>query len=473
MRSLEVERNGSRYTGGLKEGIHLLIASKKVSNLLAEFREQDSMVNSDWDDSEDDQPGPSTRPEKRPLTNTLLDMVDELLRFADCTDRPPGSAPPKLTLRVTRIVPECDIDPRVQETFNVIRSKGVRIEFGDLAEIPLLQLPVVLPEHQLRPSRRICLDPTALMALCSDLLHYPLPATRAEALRRFFRPSEKLQDKPGGRDATGPGREGEEAEKEEWRGQSQNSRELVKNVLEEMDIALIEEIRDLLTRTYGGGASIEWWTTREAVVYLTEALGSEEVVGDGMEQKRMRRLIGLEEGDFFEGSRYEGQAGVLSPLRLRIFDQDALDPVDPPTSFHRSLASVAQSCIDDYATYTRSPSKKTLEALPNFLKPQRIPVPKVAQLSSPFPIVSLQTLARGAKEGMTTLMMGNVVLRDLFGQPRWKVHGWTQASYEMEMPKMSEGEPIDAAVWMLPYRSLGEGKRVKFKRGDYSYPHHR
>lgn len=443
-----------------------------MSNLLSEFREQDSMINSDWDDSEDDQPGPSTRPTspKRELRNTLLDMVDELLRFAQLTDRPPGSSPPSITLRITRIDPECNIDPRVQDTFELIRKKGVKLEFGELAETPLEQLPVVLPKHMLKPSRRICLDPTALMALCSDLLHYPLPATRADALRRFFRPREALEDNAGGRNPYGPGREGQDEEQEEWSGQSQNSRELVKNLLEEMDIALVEEIRDTLTSSLSHGSELEWWTTREAVVYLTEALGSEEVVGEGMEQRRMRRLIGLEQGDFFEGSRYAGKAGILSALRLRIFDEEPLEPTVPPTSFHRALGAVAQSCIDDYTAYTRHPDKITLDALPNFLKPQRIPVPKMAQLSSPFPIVSLQTLARGAKEGMTTLMMGNVILRDLFGQPRWKVHGWTQASYEQERERLASGEEIEAAVWMLPYRSLGEGKRVKFDAGDYSYP---
>jgi hypothetical protein len=45
-----------------------------------------------------------------------------------------------------------------------------------------------------------------------------------------------------------------------------------------------------------------------------------------------------------------------------------------------------------------------------------------------------------------------------------------QGSYELENARGRD--EVIAAVWMLPYRSLGEGKRVKFEKGDYSYPGH-
>ena len=513
--------------------------SKKVTALMVELREQDSMINSDWDDSDDDEEhhhrpsslGDESSDKKRTLglKNSLIDLGDTLLRLAKCSERPPGAKVPRVTLRITRIPSDCDIDDRIQQTFSHLRSKGIHLVFGDLSDVPLTSLPHPLPTMNVRPGRKICLDPTALMALCSDLLHYPLPESREDALKRFFRPRETLQDLPSGRHANGPGRGGEveEAEKERWRGQSQNSRELVKNLLEEMEAPLIDYLRDTLASSTNTAGRVEWWTTREAVQYLQEILGSEEVVGDGMEQTRMRRLVGLDSGDFFEGSRYANQAGPLVPLRVKIFDHDDLENQPPPTSFHRSLACVAQSCVDNYHAYEAEGGGLTgdvkpkgqegqigqapfsiLKALPNFLKPNRIPTPKVAQISLPFPIVSLITLARGAKEGMTTMMCGNVVFRDLFGQGRWKVPGWVQGNYEVEMGRMSgwgtEGQDgraingagsngcgggvrdvddhtvldqgglrqmaVEAAVWMLPYRSLGEGKRVKFQQGDYSYP---
>lgn len=487
--------------------IHRADCSKKVTALMVELREQDSMINSDWDDSDDEEEkensrtdlkaGPSSGGGKTTLKNSLIDLGDSLLQLAERADRPPGAKVPRVTLRITRISPDCDIDDRIQQTFAHLRSRGIILVFGDLSGVALTSLPRPSPSITVRPARKICLDPTALMALCSDLLHYPLPTTREGALKRFFRPQDTLRDLPSGRHANGPGRGGEveESEKERWKGQSQNSRELVKNLLEEMEAPLIDYLRDTLAST--SDAEVEWWTTKEALRYLQETLGSEEVVGDGMEQQRMRRLVGLEKGDFFEGSRYANQAGALASLRVRVFDQDDLAPRALPTSFHHSLAAVAQSCVDNYYDYERQttddpgkgahPSFSVLKALPNFLKPNRIPTPKIAQVSMPFPIVSLITLARGAKEGMTTLMCGNVVFRDLFGQNRWKVPGWVQGNYEVELGREGGvaddmqgrglgGEEeqnkvtVDAVVWMLPYRSLGEGKRVKFEQGDYSYP---
>jgi len=502
--------------------------SKKVTALMVELREQDSMINSDWDSESEDEDGKlqmskaGSNSTSRPntLRNSLVDLGESLLQLAECSERPPGARAPRVTLRITRIAPDFDADYRIQLTFQHLRNIGINLIFGDMSGTPLSTLPRVTPAISVRPGRKICLDPTAMMALCSDLLHHPLPLSREAALNRFFRPREALQDLPSGRHANGPGRgaEVDEAEKGRWRGQSQNSRELVKNLLEEMDAPLIDYIRDVLASMSDDEAEgeIEWWSTKEAVQYLQEILGSEEIVGIGEEQRRMRRLVGLEEGDFFEGSRYAHNTGKLSSIRIKVFDRDPLEPRLPPTSFHCSLAAVAQSCLVNWHDYeslirngydgdsaggipqidkdsTEHQSPAVMRALPNFLKPNRVPVPKVAQLSVPFPIVSLITLARGAKEGMTTLMCGNVVFRDLFGQNRWKVAGWVQGNYEVELGRtgglsvISDTEDtteeqsrargngrltVDAAVWMLPYRSLGEGKRVKFEQGDYSYPNY-
>ena len=448
--------------------------SKKPSGLLAEFRERDSYLNSDFESDEDETPGAGSSASKP--QNSLIDLAEALLSLAKVVERPPGAPDPTITLRITRIPGDYDEDPRFQITFDYLRSIGVRLLFGELNEASLdsLKLPTNQKERKVVPSRRLALDSTALMALCSDLLHHPLPTSPSEAKKRFFRPKEALRDVPGGRAANGPGRD----EDEDYTGQSQNSRELVKNLLEEMDSAVIEEMRETLSATLRSGETIEWWTTREAIGYLKETLGGEEIVGEGMEQMRMRRLIGLEDGDFFEGSRYEGLEGPLRKIRVKIFDEDKLDSIPPPTPFHSALADVAQSCLDDYHTWSISPSPDTAGALPNFLKPQRLPVPKVAVVSLPFPVVSLSVLARGSREGMTCVMMGNVLLRDLFGQTRWRVNGWAHACYSDRTDSAAEvdqGEgnaegKEEAAVWMLPFRSMGEGKRVKFAQGDYSYP---
>ena len=425
-------------------------------------------------------------------------MADALLDLARTTEKIPGAPVSSLSVRITRI-PETEDghqDDRISQVFNDLRARWVSLSFGDLSKTSLEDVHCLALDafgrrtkalDELRPALRINLDPTALMGLCSDILHHPLPSTMAEAKERFFRPDHALraQEKRKSKHGETNG----DHENDDMK-QSQNSRELVRNVLEEMDHPLIDELRERLqaasdhhTAVNGGTApDIQFWATEEAITHAQEALGSEELVGEGMEQRRMRRLLGIEGGDFFEGSRYEGKEGILRGLRVRPFDQE--DPGTASTecstwgdgagSFHRSLHHITSAFLDDYNTYTSTGDSGPLA---NFLKPNRLPVPKVATLSLPFPIVSLISLSRGAKEGMTTLMMGNIVLRDVFGQHRWRVRGWVQGDYETQgegLPEVDKAGTRDlvgeAVVWMMPYRSLGEGKRVKFARGDYSYP---
>ncbi|KAL1412721.1 hypothetical protein Q8F55_000468 [Vanrija albida] len=454
------------------------IYSKKTNQIMAEFREQDSYLNSD-DESDDDSAsasaGDRTPP---PLTNSIIRLVDDLLALADDVERVPGAPAPQLTLRLSRIAefPEGGHpDPRVPATFQAIRDRGVNLVFGDLSEVPFSALPTgARPPPKLRPSRRLNLDPTALMGLCSDLLHYPLPVDEEEARARFFRPAEFVGD-------------------DDPASQSQNSRELVRAVMEECETPLIEVIRDALATPHPDDpdpdAPIELWATNQAVQYLRETISSEDVVGDGAEQRRMRRLTGLEEGDFWEGSRYEGKAGVLTDIKLHIFDDDAVDPAKAierlslgealpaststplcragMTSFHKSIAAICTTFVSEYYAH-EAHGAEAAPALPSFLNPRRLPAPRVAQISTPFTVVSLDSLARGAREGMTTLSMGHVVFRELFGQPRWRIKGWAQGNYDLE-----DGDgatALHAAAWILPYRSLSEGKRVKFAEGNFAYP---
>lgn len=442
-----------------------LIHSKKPSNLLAEFREQDSYVNSDYDsDSDVDETiGPSDR--KAPLTNSIIELVDNLLALMKACERPPGAAVPRLTLRLARMEEfpaEGHDDDRIPATFKAVRERGVNLVFGDLDDTPLAMPSTIWKNGKLKPSRKINLDPTALLGICSDLLHHPLPTNEDEAKARFFRPEELLI----------PGREGRHGNEGlgSWKGQSQNSRELVKGVLDEMQRPLIEEIRDALDSL---NEDVEFWATEDAVTHIKEALGSDEVVGDGLEQRRMRRMLGLEQGDFWEGSRYQGKEGCLRNLQVNVFpantDADTPRQPDGMTGFHQSLSAACSQFLSEYYVSLEKPDSKEAKILPSFLQHRKLPVAKVAQLSKPFTIVSVGSFARGSAEGMTTLCMGTVVFRDLWTQSRWKPRGWHQSNYELEKANGVEGRG-NATLWMLPYRCMGEGKRVKFEQGDYSYP---
>lgn len=475
------------------------IYSKKTSQLLAEFREADSYLTSDYESDSEGAPSWSS--------NSITRLVAELLALAEQVERIPGAAPPKLTLRLSRIeeFPEGGHpDPRIPATFAAVRGRGVNLVFGDLSEIPFSELPVhALPSRPVRTTRRVNLDPTALMGLCSDLLHYPLPATEDEAVARFYRPDEVVGST----------------------GQSQNSRELVRALLEEMSDPLVEQIRDALAEVLADGEEVEFWATRQAITYLQQTISSEETVGEGNEQRRMRRLTGLEAGDFWEGSRYASSAGVLQNMRLHVFNEPETYPLDVRvqavslngngkhdghnghnghnghgnghlagnghspqepclvpdhtllpqplcrkgmTSFHDSTSTVCSAFLSEYAAHLASPASSSAAALPSFLTPRRLPSPRVAQITTPFTVVALHSLARGAQEGMTTLSMGHVVFRELYGQPRWRVKGWVQSNYALE--EADGTSTPNAVAWILPYRSLGESKRIKFSQGDYSFP---
>lgn len=511
------------------------IYSKKSTALLAEFREQDSYITeSDSDSDSEGVNGHGTSPSQL-APNSLTRLVDDLLSLAATAERIPGAAPPSLTLRLTRIEEHPaggHPDARIPATLAAIRARGVNLVFGDLSSIPFAALPTAVPPpRRVTPSRRLNLDPTALMGLCSDLLHHPLPADIDGARARFYRPPSVLEDAGH----AGGGRGNWAGAGEVDAAQSQNSRELVRALVEEMDAPLVETIRDALDVS-ADGEDVELWATREAVTYLQETISSEERVGDGLEQRRMRRLTGLEEGDFWEGSRYQGRAGCLGDMRLNIFDEDGdievmaarigamgLDGASSParanghgssngngdaladakpngappsspksapplcatgmTSFHRSTSAACQAFVGEYLVHLAH-GPAAAPALPAFLNPRRLPSPRVAQISTPFTVVALHSLARGAAEGMTTLSMGHVVFRELYGQPRWRVKGWTQGNYDYECEvergsSNGNGEegintapsgPVHAVAWILPYRSLGEAKRVKFAQGDYSFP---
>ncbi|WWD19596.1 hypothetical protein CI109_104058 [Kwoniella shandongensis] len=545
------------------------IYSKKISHLLAEFREIDSYINSDFDSDSDSNSDPngggeSSSSRDHELTNSLITTARDLIRASYSIPRIPGAAPPSITLRLTRIPSSSSElegfdnddgewpDDRIPKSFDIIRSMGINLLFGDLSSLSLSTIrghPI--PARPL-PSLRLNFDITALMGLCSDVLHHPLPENREEAARRSLRPEGHLigdgTSTPRGRDGTGRGKgkgkkeEVDEEEIEVVKGQSQNSVELYRCILEEMDRPFIEEfdkvIRDAWSEMKGREKvqtrdvpdnsdsndeveeltnednlpHVQFWTTKQAAQYTYEALNSGPAHGYGGEQRRMLRMLGLEEGDFFEGSRYEGNEGILKGFKVKIFDEieqvkeddtvnapgadeEMSDSLLPSWNFEKSnlegreisrpglditLEAITKTFLDEYYLSTKANHKV---ALPNFLQPKKMPTPPVAKISLPFPVVSLHSLHRGAKEGMTTVMMGTATLKEVWGQTRWRIRGWERAGYVWEEENQLDGgsngqeeeeeerrEKGFATVMIFPYRVFGEGKRVRFEQGDYSYP---
>ncbi|WVQ73032.1 hypothetical protein IAR50_002595 [Cryptococcus sp. DSM 104548] len=498
------------------------VYSKKISHLLAEFREQDSYVNSDFDSSSEDEQGTSnskgTNGDHDPdLSNSLMHTAHDLLRASASAPRIPGASRPALIIWLTRIpaspeeLGESDADwpdRRIPKTLQALKDLGITVRhLSPPALDTLIGYPVPKP---LEPSMRINFDITALLGLCSDVLHYPLPTSREEAAARSLRPAGELIGHGSlarGRDGTGRGKgkgrkemdaEGEDGEDPALKGQSQNSRELYRCILEEMARPWIEEFNSVILASHRSHPSYspssptppacEFWATKQAAQYTYEALTSGPAHGEGMEQRRMKRMLGYEEGDWLEGSRYEGKGGILEGLKIKIFDDNEVTSEEETdkTGLHKTLEAISKVFLQDYytslapATPGSKAAKPTTSSLPNFLQPKKMPSPPVAKITLPFPIVSLHALHRGAKEGMTTVMMGTATFKEVWGQGRWKVRGWERGSYDLAVNDNGTGgngagaeerkEKCHAAVMIFPYRVFGEGKRVRFEKGDYAYP---
>lgn len=208
------------------------------------------------------------------------------------------------------------------------------------------------------------------------MLHYPLPKDSEEAAKRSLRPKNHLIGKGSavrGRDGTGKGKgkgrremDAEDEEDEILKGQSQNSRELYRCILEEMERPWVEEFNAVMTEAWeehkklygmtGDEPQVEFWATKEAAQYTFEALTSGPAHGLGEEQRRMKRMLGYEKGDVFEGSRYEGKEGVLKGFKVKIFDAEALDSGKVErTGFHVSLEAISKAFLDEYYTSLQPP----------------------------------------------------------------------------------------------------------------------
>ncbi|WWC71978.1 uncharacterized protein I206_105937 [Kwoniella pini CBS 10737] len=569
------------------------IYSKKISHLLAEFREADSYINSDYDTESDSNTSSSSSSSssssnsrkittKLELDNSLITTAKDLISAAEKVDRIPGAPIPKITIHLTRIpsspkdlyinsesIDNIDWpDERIPKSFDIIRKMGVNLIFGDLSELNLPELKG--PEIPLEPipSLKFNLDITTLMGLCSDVLHYPLPKNKEEAAKRSLRPIDQLIENPKGKDFTGRGRDGtgkdngkgkkEENFEKEFKGQSQNSIELYKCILEEMERPFITEfnkiIKDSLSyqskqKMNESSSKVEFWTTKEAAQYTYEALSSGPAHGEGQEQRRMRIMLGLEKGDFFENSRYKNNEGFLKDFKVKIFDLEGKEEKFKPksvneilenvkqyaktlnfdsdlsnsisqldidididtdnkiknkTGLHQTLYSITKIFLNQYyisllplnfnsfsneKMITKNENKDKLiisqqtNNLPNFLQPRKLPTPPIAKISLPFPVVSLHSLNQGSKENMTTIMMGTATLKEVWGQSLWRIRGWEKGWYNWNSSLNDENNNNNnnndcqeirengfATVIIFPYRVFGEGKRVRFLKGDYSYP---
>lgn len=303
---------------------------------MAEFREQDSYVNSDYDSDSDfecDQ-DVQTRQQHQGLTNSLIKQARVLADAASQFRRPQGLPQPRVRFVLTRLSSEPlgggDYpDARIGQTFQAIRDMGVDLVLAD-------QLPRNLPgpssssptRKQVLPTRNVVLDLSVLVALCCDSTHHLLPSTEQELEARF----RALQVSDTGNEAKA---------KLELAPHNNVTRDLRDQLSWEYEHALIGELQSQLEQrrlrdmnNSDGPEEVQFWVTEEVKGRLPNIV---EVIGGDKEKARARAMFrnchtanGQEqeddddgvELDFWEHSRWKGKAPDLGNLRIKILPDD-------------------------------------------------------------------------------------------------------------------------------------------------------
>ncbi|EKM78408.1 hypothetical protein AGABI1DRAFT_121501 [Agaricus bisporus var. burnettii JB137-S8] len=479
-----VAENGRRW---------IRVNTIKNSRILAEFREIDSYLTDDESDTEYEGMPPSLS--QVDFENSLIRNARSLLQAATANPiEGTSSHIPKITLRLTRLDPTPIL--RIRETIHVIRDMGIDIQLGERSDMELAKNDTSLrsPSHQTslpcRPTRRITLDLSALIALVSDLTHFPLPSTTEEAHTRFIPPQEyrtwketqsritnkKPQDKIP---KVFPERTIEDLPKVYIK----QARALTRQLLQEMVKGLIQEIHDQLSSivTNDDFSNVEFWATPEA---RSRCLLIVNKIGGANEKRRVHALLDhkddLEGGiqSYWKGSRYPVQ--YIPILPINIFPTTTYsnhpDPISVlgqtaytqfrPSRFGRVLKKTCEYILAHEIVvpdprsrlHTKSPSIE----LPhhhhhdNTKEIQRAPVTKV---NPKLTAHTVQSMLWGAELGWTTLT-GNrssvkTILRDIKSA---RVSG-RLAESDLDVVTYGNNEDGDqcAALWVVDPRSLAEG----------------
>lgn len=406
----------------------------KESRLMAEFREQDSYCNSDYSDYDSDAPAETLngQPVYPGLTNSAIEQVTSMVQSARSYPRLPHLPPPKVKYILNRLEENPEggyVDPRVNRTFEVIRSLGAQLVLAsDIRPLPK-QLTPPLP----RPTSNVLLDLSVVVALCCDSTHFPLPDSQQE-LEARFRPLQLASD---GQLSLAP--------------HVPVTKDLRDQLQWEMQHPLIQEMQERLSLVDG---TLEFWVTEEVKSRLPKIV---EVIGGENEKRRAQAMFtGFE--DFWTGSRWKGSEGVLGNMRVRVISKTDWDLVDlhqiQHSPFRRGFASVCQMML---AIVERQTSASALPSPPPPPKANKTTSNRSARrpqagITVPSRLPSahtLRTFLAGIKGSMTVLTNN----RGAVGKVIREMGVNEGLAYGVEDAK---GE---AVVWVVNPSSLSEWRR--------------
>lgn len=520
----------------------------KESRLLQEFREQDSYINSDYDSESDHtscaKAGPTTPPA---LSNTIIKQAEALLHAARNVPLLPGRRRPVIRMIFTRLEPlsaapslkrsESDgettryehmiwQDERTGRTLVRLAEMGVLVQIGPSPRKAIQAGPKV----PLVPTQSILLDLSILVALCCESSHRELPRDEAEHQARFR--ALRIAGLAGGTEtgkqtvaqgfgaARTAGVQGNGDPRLELAPHTNASRDLSDQLAWEAQHPLICELRDRLLRAHlsaGEESRVEFWVTEEVYKRLP---GLVDLIGGPGEQARAKALFALtpsiedlaedmnglrvsygdtessrksaagsasgRNADFWAGSRWQGQEGLLANLRVGILpDTDMEDDISPASdsparsAFASCLinacdailaASSAASGGSNTSSGPGSPS--LLSASPanppmrrdrrNRHRPSTLSAHHTTRLPSGH---TLRTLMHGASRGWTVLSnnRGAVgkVCREM-GIGEGLSVGDDVADDDIGEKEGTGGE--EAAVWIVNPSSLSEWRRREVEK---------
>ncbi|WVR08547.1 hypothetical protein IAU60_005602 [Kwoniella sp. DSM 27419] len=428
------------------------VNTMKESRLMAEFREQDSYINSDYDPESPSESGSSTgtnslSPKQPALTNSAIAQAASLMEAANAYSRIPGFPPPRIKYVFHRLVEDPEggyEDPRVKQTFQAIRDLGVDLVLAsDQSPIPRR-----VKKVPLRPTKKVLLDLSVVVALCCDSTHQPLPTSEAELEARF----RSLQVDPRGEVELAP--------------HIPVTKDLRDQLEWEMRHPLIQEMLDRLTPLVQPGHEdeIELWATDEVRGRLPAIA---DIIGGEDEKRRARALF--DGGDFWQGSRWQGRQGILRNMVVKVLPPDIDGSVAEAdsayqnyTPFRRGFMSICRSMLEivnlQNSTASLPPQSEAVKTSPvkakkKHGKSRRSRQPPLGiTMASRLPSAhTLRTFLVGFENGWTVLTnnrgaVGKVIREMRIGEGLGYGEG-------------HEGENGEISVWVVNPSSLAEWRR--------------
>lgn len=427
----------------LTDFLDVLMSRIKEARLLAEFREQDSYINSDYD-SDSDLDDPSQKDRVPPaLTNSLITQATSLINAAKAFKRPTSLPQPRIRFVLNRMEDREYPELRINETFRIIREMGVDLVLGKQSRPEVLEHVYQDPV----PAKNILLDLSVLVALCCDSAHHPLPRNNHELEARFR--------------AISPSSKTTEGEESELLPHINVTRDLRDQLNWEIQHSLVEELHTRISTAEG---EVQFWVTEEVKGRLPNIV---DTIGGPREKARAKALFGAWNGesgeglDFWENSRWAGNVPALGDMRLRILPtEDITTPPDLSTlnlnndlpSFNKRLVQACTNLLSPPSGTITPPAPLHRQKYRRSKHHKAQDVPTSTRLPSQH---TLNSFSAGASRGWTVLTnnRGAVgkVMRDM---------------------GVKDGLPFDdvpdqkVVIWVVNPSSLSEWRRLEVEESN-------